>query len=53
MSAFDSHMFTWALGNGQPFDEVDDEDANYHGLCGYRHGPSTLDCPMTHHSEDG
>lgn len=47
----DDHMFTWALETGQSYDEVDDEDANYHGLCGYHHGPSSLDCPMTHYRD--
>lgn len=42
----DDHMMTWALETGQRFDEVDDEDANYHGLCGTEHSPGDEYCPM-------
>lgn len=47
----DDHMMTWALETGQRFDEVDDEDANYHGLCGYHHTPGDEHCPMMQHNE--
>lgn len=40
----DFHALTWALEMGVPFDEVDDADANYHGLCGLCHGPN--ECEM-------
>lgn len=42
----DDHMFTWAMETGQRWDEVDDEWANYHDLCGLHHTPGDQHCPM-------
>ena len=39
-------MITWAMETGSRFDEVDDDDANYHGLCGYSHAPGDAQCPI-------
>lgn len=48
----DDHMMTWALETGQRFDEVDDENANYHAECGYHHTPGWSNCPMSHWSDE-
>lgn len=48
----DDHMFTWACETGQRWDEVDDDDANYHGLCGTSHTPGDRHCPVVAWSDD-
>jgi hypothetical protein len=49
--ANDDHQFIWSLESGSRWDTVDDNDANYHDLCGYSHSPGSLNCPMMHYSE--